>query len=100
VERVAQRPRKRCPSDGPETAGMDRALHSSSKAETDVRRRSASDLSFRTALASTVKVSFFFIARIISVKHVLVKFGPGSCLARSRAEPEAKGRRWVALAIN
>jgi hypothetical protein len=49
------------------------ALHSSSKAETDVWRRAASDLSLRTALASTVSVSFLFIARIISAKHVLVK---------------------------
>lgn len=74
MERVAQRPRKRSPNDGPETVGMARALHSSSKAETDVRRRSASDLSLRTALASTVRVSFLFIARIIAVIHVLVKF--------------------------
>jgi hypothetical protein len=38
-----------------------------------VRRRAASDLSLRTAAASTVSVSLVFITRILSKLHVLVK---------------------------
>lgn len=62
---------------------MARALHSSSRAETDVRRRAASDLSLRTAPASTVSVSFVFITRILIGEHVCVKRGRRTAAAGS-----------------